>query len=177
MEPGPKSFSEKLAVFIAEGFGIGRMPIVPGTFGTVVGFGWIYLLLLPRNLWIYLAGIVVGFFFAVWVGHRAERALGKDDPGSIVIDEITALPLAFLPAVLLHMESGLLPSPALYVSSLKLAALPFATFVLFRIFDIWKPLGIARIQDLPRGYGLVLDDYLAAIPSALLLLLYMKIAG
>ncbi len=177
MEPEQKSFGDKLAVFVAEGFGVGRIPVAPGTFGTIIGFAWIYLLLLPRNLWVYLLGIVAGFFLAVWIGHRAERVLGKDDPGSIVIDEITALPLAFLPAVLLHSEGSSLPSPALYVSSLKLGLLPLITFVLFRIFDVWKPLGIARIQDLPRGYGLVLDDFLAAIPSALLLLAYMKIAG
>ncbi|HEX7861090.1 MAG TPA: phosphatidylglycerophosphatase A [Verrucomicrobiae bacterium] len=177
MQTAPKAFGDKLTVFIAEGFGIGRIPLAPGTFGTALGFVWIYLLLVPRNLWIYLAGIVGGFFFAVWVGHRAEKILGKEDPGSIVIDEITAIPLAFLPAVLMHSNETFVPSADFYLSSLKLSALPLLTFALFRLFDVWKPLGIARIQNVPRGYGLVLDDFLAAIPSALLLYVYMKIAG
>lgn len=175
MQPANRSLLDKLAVFIAEGFGIGRLPIAPGTFGTILGFGWIYLLLLPRSIPIYLAGIPVGFCFTVWIGTWAEKVLQKRDPGSIVIDEITALPLAFLPAVILTSNGEpLLPSAFL---SGKLIVLPMLAFILFRFFDILKPFGIARIQSLPHGWGLASDDFLAAIPAALLLTAYIKIAG
>src|SRR5688572_4535081 len=177
MSTGSKTVADRLAVFIAEGFGSGRFPVAPGTVGTAVGFIWVYLLLLPRSMPIYVGGIVLGFFLAVYIGQRAEKVMGLKDPGSIVIDEITALPLVFLPAVLVHAQGSTLPSPYIYISSLKLFALPVVAFFLFRIFDVLKPFGIARIQDLPGGYGLVLDDFLAAIPSALLLWLYIKIAG
>jgi phosphatidylglycerophosphatase A len=170
-----RSLQDKLAVFIAEGFGIGRLPFAPGTFGTALGFAWIFLLLLPQSVPIYIAGIIVGFFAAVWLGARAEKILQQEDPGSIVIDEITALPLAFLPAVVLTGAAQPLP-PFAYFSG-KSLLLPILAFILFRIFDIFKPFGIARIQSLPHGWGLVLDDFLAAIPSAILLVLYIKIAG
>lgn len=119
---------------------------------------------------------MIGFFFAVWIGGWAEKVLDQKDPGSIVIDEITALPLAFLPAVLLT-SSGVTTLTAGEYFSGKMLLLPIIAFVLFRIFDIWKPLGIARVQNIGGGLGLVVDDFLAAIPAALLLLLYMKIAG
>lgn len=175
MEAENRSLQDKLAVFIAEGFGIGRIPFAPGTFGTALGLGWIYLLLLPRSIPIYIAGIIAGFFLAVWIGTHAENVLQKKDPGSIVIDEITALPLAFLPAVVLTSQGApLLPSAFL---AGKMIVLPLLCFILFRVFDILKPFGIGRIQSLPHGWGLVADDFLAAIPAAILLALYIKIAG
>ncbi|MGZ8939941.1 MAG: phosphatidylglycerophosphatase A family protein [Limisphaerales bacterium] len=176
MDHARRRTTDKIAVFVAEGFGVGRIPFAPGTFGTALGLLWIYLLLLPRSVWIFAVGIVGGFFIAVWIGGRAEKVLNKKDPGSIVIDEITALPLAFLPAVLLT-STGATTLPASDYFSRRMILLPIMAFVLFRIFDIWKPLGIARVQNIGGGLGLVLDDFLAAIPAAAILLLYMKIAG
>lgn len=176
MEPRHRTVADKLAVFVAEGFGTGRMPVAPGTFGTALGFGWIYLLLLPRSITFFLIGIVAGFFLAVWIGAWAEKVLEKKDPGSIVLDEITALPLAFLPAVILHASNGV-PLPFSSYFSGTLIVLPILTFAFFRFFDIAKPLGIARVQKLERGIGLVLDDFLAAAMAALLLFLYIKVAG
>ena len=95
---------------------------------------------------------------AVEVGHRAEKILGVDDPGRIVIDEIAALPLAYLGVILARGEIAAADFPQNWT-------LVATTFVLFRIFDIAKPLGIARIQDVSRGWGLVLDDYLAALAA------------
>ena len=165
MEPGKRSLAEKFVVLLAEGFGAGRAPFAPGTFGTLAGFLWIYLLLLPHNLWIYLAGIFVGFFVAVWIGGRAERIMGVTDPGSIVIDEITALPLAFLPAALWTINGISVRGFEQYFTVREIA-LPLLCFVFFRIFDIAKPLGIRRIQSLPGGWGLVVDDFLAAMAAA-----------
>ena len=176
MDEPRRSTTDQCAVFVAEGFGIGRIPFAPGTFGTALGLAWIYLLLLPRNVFFFAGGIVAGFFLAVWIGSWAEKVLDRKDPGSIVIDEIAALPLAFLPAVLLT-SAGVNTLPASEYFFGKMLVLPLLAFILFRIFDIWKPLGIARVQSIGGGLGLVLDDFLAAIPAALILLLYMKIAG
>jgi phosphatidylglycerophosphatase A len=93
-----------------------------------------------------------------------------------VLDEITALPLAFLPAVLLT-GTGTQPLPFAAFFSGRMFLLPLLAFLLFRVFDILKPFGIARIQSLPHGWGLTLDDFLAAVPAAILLALYIKIAG
>lgn len=71
MQPLKPSFADRLAVFVAEGFGIGRMHFAPGTFGSALGLGWIYLLLLPRSIPLYIGGIVVGFFC-----RRLDRRMG-----------------------------------------------------------------------------------------------------
>jgi phosphatidylglycerophosphatase A len=146
-------------LWIAQGFGAGRIPFAPGTWGSLLGFLWIWALLLPGNIWFYLGGIAAGFFIAVWVGHRAEIILEEVDPGSIVIDEIAAMPLAFLGAFLIRFPET--PSLGSFMDGGKWC-LPLAAFVLFRIFDIIKPLGINRSQKLPGGWGLVIDDFLAA---------------
>jgi phosphatidylglycerophosphatase A len=176
MDAAKRTAAEKLVVFLAEGFGVGRIPFMPGTFGTGLGFFWIFLLLLPRNLPFYLAGIVFGFFSAVYIGQRAENILQLKDPGRIVIDEIAAMPLAFLPAVILTRTGVLTLHPAEFLSK-KLILLPLVTFVLFRFFDILKPLGIVHVQKAPGGWGLVLDDYLAALITAVILLLFIIFCG
>ena len=174
MEPGNRSVADKLTLFFACGFGTGCIPIAPGTFGTAAGFLWIWVLLLSGTLWVYLAGIVAGFFLAVWIGHRAEKILGVEDPGSIVIDEIAALPLAFFPAVLSTMLGGTLRPFGEFWRGNEII-LPLLAFVLFRFFDVAKPLGIKQSQNIPNGWGLVIDDFLAAILAATGLAVYLAI--
>lgn len=158
-----RSAGEKLILFLAEGCGAGRFPVAPGTVGTLAGFAWIYLLLLPQNIWFYLVGIAAGFFAAVWIGARAEKICGQEDPGSIVIDEIAALPLAFFGSVLASAKGSATPPLTYYFSSGEILALVVA-FAGFRLFDIAKPWIIHRSQEIPNGWGLVLDDFLAALP-------------
>jgi phosphatidylglycerophosphatase A len=178
MKEGKRAPGDKLVLFIAHGFGSGLVPVAPGTFGTLAGYAWIYLLLLFECKWIYLAGIVLGFFAAVWIGGRAEKILDVKDPGSIVIDEIAAMPLAFAPAVFLNSLGASTPAFAHYFSHGGIeASTVVLSFLLFRLFDIVKPLGINRLQDLPGGWGLVADDFLAALYSAALLFLYLIVTG
>ena len=172
MERAKRSLLEHLILFIAQGFGTGRIPLAPGTFGTAAGLLWIGLLLLPRDVWVYAGGILVGFFGAVWIGERAEKILGEKDPGSIVIDEIAALPLAFFPAVLATMTDGRTKSFSDFWQGNNVV-LPLLAFVLFRFFDVAKPLGIKQSQTL--RWGLVLDDFLAAVLAATGLALFLAI--
>src|SRR5262245_53340957 len=86
----------RLGLWIAQGFGVGRMPVMPGTFGSLVGFGWLWLLLGAGQLWLFVMGIIFGFALSVWLCGVAENILQKKDPGSVVLDEITAFPLCFL---------------------------------------------------------------------------------
>lgn len=152
----------RLIVLLAEGFGAGRSPVAPGTFGTLVGFGWIFLLLLPRSLALYAAGTVAGILAALWIGARAEAILQKKDPGSIVIDEIVALPLAFLPVIWTVSNRSAKEIFAAAWMELILC------FCFFRLFDVWKPWIIRRSQAWPGG--LVVDDLLAALATAGVLL-------
>ena len=158
MQPGRRTPTEKLIVFVAEGFGAGRFPVAPGTVGTLVGFLWIYLLLLSGSGLIYSLGTVAGFFGSVWLGGRAEKVLGRKDPGSIVIDEITALPLAFGGALLV---TGFIPF-AQFLQGKRLLV-PLIAFAAFRVLDITKPWIVGRSQTLPGGWGLTVDDFLAAL--------------
>lgn len=160
-----RTLLERFIIWLAEGFGIGRVPYAPGTFGTLIGFPWIGLLMLPRSEAIYIAGLAGGFFAAVWIGGRAEKITGLHDPGRFVIDEIVAMPLVFLPVIL----AGDQP-PAFQSLMIVQRGWVFAlAFAFFRIFDIAKPYPCGISQSLPGGWGLVIDDMLAATYAALLL--------
>ena len=146
------------AHFIAMGFGSGLPAKAPGTFGTLAA-----LPLYALMLWLGCSPVVIGVICAVtfvigwWAAHITGHNLGVHDHGGIVIDEIVAMWL-----VLLCVPAGL----TLCVAALWWAA----AFGLFRLFDIWKPWPI-RIFDarVPGGFGVMLDDILAAIYAAALL--------
>jgi phosphatidylglycerophosphatase A len=175
MAPRNRSLADRLTLFVAHGFGTGWIPVAPGTFGTLVGFAWIYLLLIPQNLFVYIGGTIAGFFGAVWIGGRAERLLKIKDPGSIVIDEIAAMPVAFV-APLLFAKGAWTPEFGYYLGR-KYWLLPVLAFGFFRIFDVTKPLFIARSQNLKAGWGLVIDDFLAALLAAVCLWIYALVRG
>ncbi len=162
MDHSRRTPAERLILCVAEGFGSGRAPIAPGTFGTLVGFFWVYFLLLPGSLLLYCVGLLLGFFAAVWLGGRGEQILARKDPGSIVIDEIAALPLAFSGALFVHGKSAALLPLAGYFHGKGLLVMLVA-FLGFRFFDVAKPGIIGRSQNLPGGWGLVVDDFLAAL--------------
>jgi phosphatidylglycerophosphatase A len=140
---------ERVLYWLMIGFGSGRARWAPGTWGTVVGVA-IYLLLRPLPPTVY-AGIVAALFaFGVWASGRVARALGQKDPSSIVWDEIVGVLVALFMA----------PAGWGYV---------VAGFLLFRLFDIAKPLGIDRLQHLPGGWGIMADDLLAGLYVAVAL--------
>jgi phosphatidylglycerophosphatase A len=139
------------AHFVAFGFGAGLAPYAPGTFGTIVAFPIYYGLrqVLPDQL--LLACIVLSFVLGIWVCQITGRNLGVHDHGGMVWDEIAAfmLVLYFVPQQLLWQLSA---------------------FVLFRIFDILKPPPIRRLdRNIENGFGVMLDDLLAAFYALLCL--------
>jgi len=132
------------AHFIALGFGSGLAPRAPGTVGTLVALAlyWLLALAMPPLAIAFLA--VPLFFVGVWACGVTGRNLGVDDHGALVWDEIVAF----------------LPLAALASGSLWLQAL---AFVLFRLFDIWKPFPIRLFEARVKGgLGVMLDDLLAA---------------
>ena len=152
--PVPRRFDWLL--FIAQGCGVGNCPVAPGTLGTFLGFVWFFVLLALRNP--YLVGIlvVVSVALSIWAATHAERALNQSDPGSVIIDEIVAIPFCFLGWLFQHSE---LPSVAEALRHPLMLALVFCGF---RFFDIVKPWPVGASQKLPRGYGITIDDLLAA---------------
>ena len=132
------------AHFIALGFGSGLVPRAPGTAGTLVALGlyWALAPFVPPLLIAFLA--VPLFLLGIWACEVTGRALGEDDAGCIVWDEIVAF----------------LPLAAIASRSLPMQALAFA---LFRLFDIWKPFPIRQVERRVKGgFGTMLDDLIAA---------------
>lgn len=148
-----------LHTFLATFFGIGFMPKMPGTWGSLAAYG--FYLLLPAawfmgyNLLLSLPLFLLFCLFSVFVSGKAEATLGHDS-GHIVIDEVCG----YFVSVMWLPHSWLI---GLY------------GFILFRVFDIAKPFPINRSQRLPRGWGVVADDILAGIYASVLLLILLKI--
>ena len=141
------------AHFIALGFGAGLAPRAPGTFGTLAALAiyWALALVLPPLAIAFLA--VPLFFLGVWACGVAGRNLGAEDHGALVWDEIVAF----------------LPLAALASASLWLQAV---AFLLFRLFDIWKPFPIRHFEARVKGgLGVMLDDLLAACYTYLVLVI------
>jgi phosphatidylglycerophosphatase A len=130
------------AHFLAFGFGSGLSPKAPGTVGTLVAFPLYWLLSGSPYYWLWIAlFLAVG----VWICGFTGRALGVADHGGMVWDEIAAF-LLVLPF-----------APQTWVGFLM-------AFVLFRLFDIFKPFPIGWLDArLKGGLGVMLDDVLAAV--------------
>jgi phosphatidylglycerophosphatase A len=149
-------------LWIAQGFGVGRIPFAPGTFGSIVGLVWFGLLLASGNIWIFLLGTIVGLGFSVWLCGFAEKSLRQKDPSSVVLDEITAMPVCFLSLVAMSIrQTGAMPKLGSLLSGTNVLLL-LGVFVAFRVFDIWKPWPVRQSQALPGGWGVTIDDVLAA---------------
>jgi len=132
------------AHFFSLGFGSGLVPKGPGTAGTLVGFPLFWLLAPRMNGYLFMLLLVIAFVVGVWMCGKTGRALGVEDHGGIVWDEIVAFML-----VLFFTPQGI------YWQLLA--------FVLFRFFDIVKPQPIRYFdKNLHGGLGVMFDDLLAA---------------
>jgi phosphatidylglycerophosphatase A len=157
-----------LILWIAQGFGSGRLKPGPGTWGSLVGVLWMLLLLSSHSIVAFIVGTLAAIALAVPVCGRAANLLGKPDPGSVVLDEIVALPLVALPWLLADLRQGSHGVPLM--GHPHRWALLVAGFVLFRILDIAKPWPIRPLQNLHGGLGIVADDLAAGLIAGLILL-------
>ena len=143
-----------LGLAIATAFGVGYLPLAPGTFGSMLGLGvwW----LLPQTPLVQGAAITVLFAAGCWAGTVAERHFGKTDPRHVVIDEV------------LGMLITLFLIPVGWPGAL-------GAFLLFRLADIVKPFPSNRLEGLPGGLGVMADDAMAAIYANLALRLLLVV--
>jgi len=156
---------------IASCFGLGWLPIAPGTWGSlppVVVFAVLAHLDVSAGV---VAAVMAAFVIAASVACIAcvpavAALAGKTDPGEIGVDEVAGQALVFLIAV------WLLPADL----SLKQCCLVAATgFLLFRVLDITKPWPIRKLEALPEGWGVLADDLLAGVFAAVLLAIVVKL--
>lgn len=161
--PPTRKAADPLILWAAQGFGVGRIPVAPGTWGSLLGAGWLLALLAPGHLPIFIAGLILSTFFSVWVCGRAEKILGRTDPGSVVMDEIIAVPLCFAVWMARYMsQNGHFPTPGALLEPGNLPVF-IGLVAAFRFFDIAKPWPVRQSQRLPGGWGVTVDDILAAV--------------
>ena len=141
------------AALVATGFGIGLIPVAPGTWASLAALPCGWLIRVEFGIAGLLAAAVIAFIAGWWAAARIARASGILDPGFVVIDEIAA-------------------------QWLILAAAPLdwrfylAAFLLFRLFDIWKPFPVNWLdRTVKGGFGIMLDDIAAALYALALILI------
>ena len=128
--------------FVATFFYLGKLPFAPGSWGSLGAL--LLWLLFPVTFSFHLSALIILFVLGVYSSNKIAKHLGDDDPSEVVIDEVVGMGISLF----------MLPH------SLELYLL---AFILFRIFDIIKPLFIYRIQNLSGGWGIMLDDVLAGL--------------
>jgi phosphatidylglycerophosphatase A len=161
-----------LLLWIAQGFGVGRIPFASGTFGSLLGLLWFALLLLAGNFWIYLLGTLAGLVLSVPICGAGEKILQRKDPGCVVFDEIAAVPLCFVGWIAVAFgKTGTIPTVESFFAMPSLP-LTIGLFVAFRLFDIVKPWPVRQSQALTGGWGVTVDDALAAVYVNLVSLAY-----
>jgi len=149
---------DRIAYAIALGGGAGLSPFAPGTCGAIEGVGvymaaaYLVTLTHKESLVFLIVINVVVFGVGVWASGRTCRISGLKDPQKVVIDEVSGQLIALVPVAL---------SPAVVPV--------IAAFALFRLFDIFKPYPIRRLEGLPGGLGVMADDALAGVYAAALI--------
>jgi len=141
---------------IATAFGVGYVPVAPGTFGSAAGL--LLWMVLPGSTLVQASAIVALFILGSLAGNVAERHFGRTDPRQVVVDEVM----------------GMLITLFLNPVGLKGA---FVGFLFFRATDVIKPYPANRLERLPGGVGVMADDAMAAIYANLALRIALLAIG
>jgi phosphatidylglycerophosphatase A len=143
-------FLRRLGVFIATCAHVGYAPVAPGTFGSAVGLVVYYLVRRQASIAVELGAIALILVVGLWSATEAEHHFGGIDPGPVVIDEVI----------------GMLITLALHPVNVAGA---IVGFFVFRVLDVVKPWPARRLELLPGGFGVVLDDVMAGVYGNLLM--------
>lgn len=160
-------------------FGVGYLPLMPGTYGSAVGVGiYLFVAQLEKSVyshyisgggtdehitaWLHAVNLILFLLFCllgIWAANRATRLFKNKDPQQAVVDEVIGQLITFL-----------------FVPFLVSWHFVLAGFLLFRLFDIWKPYPIDSLQNLPAGIGVCADDILAGVYAGTCLALIYAIS-
>lgn len=141
----------KFIYLFATGLGVGYLPRIPGTYGSILGV-IMFMLLTSVSFQVKFIVLLLMFFFGAMAAANIEINSGTKDNQIIVIDEIVGVwvTLLFVPAGVEWI---------------------LASLILFRIMDIAKPYPIRKLESLKNGYGVMLDDILAGVFAGIILLI------
>ena len=137
-------------------WGVGYLPLAPGTFGSVVGIG-VFLLL--KSLVFQVVGVVVVTVVGIWAASRTEQIVRQKDPGKVVVDEVAGQIIALLPL-------SVFASGKVWI---------IVSFILFRLFDIFKPYPARRFEALRGGLGIMADDLVAGVYAGVIVAVLMML--
>ncbi|OTG86711.1 phosphatidylglycerophosphatase A [Acinetobacter sp. ANC 4558] len=155
------SWFNRIIVFSGVGFGSGLVPKAPGTFGSAFALLFIPIWL-HLGFWNSLITMLIMSLIGIYICGHTAKIMGVHDDGRIVWDEFAGQSITFLPLIYFGYINGW------WV---------FIAFILFRLFDIWKPWPIRLIdRQIDGGFGIMFDDILAGIWAALCILFYLNIS-
>ena len=168
-QSAPPARKPRFAIFIATAGGLGHLPKAPGTWGSLAGILIYFLtkLYFPLDVvaelgrpglgaqarWAAMTALPITAVIAalgVWASNRVAKSSGIKDPQFVVVDEVSGQ----------HLTYSLALAPANWKYFLL-------GFILFRVFDIWKPFPARQAESLPGGWGIMSDDWIAAIYAAI----------
>lgn len=145
-------------------FGVGYLPLMPGTYGSLVAVGIFlgFTQLVKGNALValVLVFIVAVTFTGIWAASRTEILSGRKDPGKVVVDEVAGQLISLFPLTLFVHWSIV----AVIIS-----------FILFRFFDIVKPYPARRLEALRGGLGVMCDDLIAGVYAAAITLIVVAV--
>src|SRR5580704_14122252 len=173
----------RTAYLIGTSLGLGYLRPAPGTWGSLAGVALAAIFSI-RNDWIMPGGwginneilrllfFLLVSFGGVWAASRVARHSGKHDPQFVVIDEVSGQWLTLMLGNIHAFWNHLSVEHASYAGAHLTGAVPsnwkylLLGFILFRGFDIWKPFPVRQLESLPGGWGIMADDWGAAVYAA-----------
>ncbi|MCC7157328.1 MAG: phosphatidylglycerophosphatase A [Bryobacterales bacterium] len=143
----------RLALALATWFGFGYSPVAPGTAGAAAAaaIAWLATVYSPLPPWAFAVLAAALTPVGIWAANQTARIVCRKDPGIVVIDEVLGVWITLAGASTLNWKSML------------------AGFLLFRLFDIWKPWPVRQLEALRGGAGIIADDLMAGVYGALVL--------
>jgi len=157
--------------FLTSCFGLGRLPLAPGTWGSLpaaIIFGLMSQMQAPAIIIsIVMAALALaGSIICVKFVPVVIAATGENDPREVVADELVGQAVAFLTIPFLCLET---------FSTRQIWIITAGGFLLFRLFDIAKPWPIRKLEKLPEGWGVLADDLIAGVYAAIALQIIIKL--
>lgn len=153
----------KLKPILGSFFYAGFLPNAPGTWGSFFALFFIYFIGIYSPWYGMLLFTILCSYLTVWVSEECEKVWGGD-PSPLVMDEFAGQAMTFIAIPFTGMVNYDI-------------ALLTVGFILFRFFDITKPLGVNKLQDMPGGWGILMDDLLAGVYAFASLKLILIVIG